>query len=270
MLKRDNEMNLKKSTLSIALATIFSTATSQAAVIDMDYNGLFTLLDPAGNSVGNTSLPYYDDPTWGYGVRTQISGTLQIDTDTGYGMATVNSFEYFSAGLAITSGIELKSIGGSLLIGNMLYSWNSNDISTQVVLDASGLFAALSGGLPSIGTTVDQAFCTASGACATPASDGISAGNYRIGPVPIATTSFNTTGQTGYGTILGQLSLGSDDGIGGSPMDNGPTSGFNANFDMTSLTVSNVSAVPLPAAAWLFGSGLLTLMGFSRRRKIGS
>jgi len=33
------------------------------------------------------------------------------------------------------------------------------------------------------------------------------------------------------------------------------------------LTVSSVSAVPLPAAAWLMGSGLLGLLGFSRKRR---
>jgi hypothetical protein len=33
-------------------------------------------------------------------------------------------------------------------------------------------------------------------------------------------------------------------------------------------TVSTPSAVPLPAAAWLFGSGLLGLIGVSRRKKL--
>jgi len=35
-------------------------------------------------------------------------------------------------------------------------------------------------------------------------------------------------------------------------------------FDKVQLTVS---AVPVPAAVWLFGSALIGLVGFSKRRK---
>jgi hypothetical protein len=31
-------------------------------------------------------------------------------------------------------------------------------------------------------------------------------------------------------------------------------------------SVENVSAVPVPAAAWLFGSGLIAIFGISRRK----
>ena len=40
---------------------------------------------------------------------------------------------------------------------------------------------------------------------------------------------------------------------------------FNGTTDLLRLSV--VSAVPVPAAAWLFGSGLLMLVGVSRRRQ---
>jgi hypothetical protein len=33
------------------------------------------------------------------------------------------------------------------------------------------------------------------------------------------------------------------------------------------VMVTNVAAVPVPAAAWLFGSGLLGLIGVARRRR---
>ena len=258
-------MNLKKSTLSMALAAILNTGTSQAAVIDMYYDGLFTMLDPGGIPLQNTTYPYYGDPTWGYGLRTQISGSMSFDTNTGAGTGTNQAFEFFSGGLAIFSDINFQSIGGGLMLGAMTFSWNGSDISTQIVLDGSGLFAEMP--TIAVGDTYDGATCAVSGACALPASDGIKKGKYPIGPVPIATSSFNTVGQNGFGTTLGMLSLGTDDGIGGSPMDNGPFSGYNANFDMTSVTVTNISTIPVPAAVWLFGSGLIGLVGVARRRK---
>ena len=49
------------------------------------------------------------------------------------------------------------------------------------------------------------------------------------------------------------------DGIRGYGMIDGPFPGFNANFDFT--------AVPVPAAVWLFGSGLVGLVGVARRRR---
>ncbi|WP_206609513.1 VPLPA-CTERM sorting domain-containing protein [Thiohalobacter thiocyanaticus] len=51
------------------------------------------------------------------------------------------------------------------------------------------------------------------------------------------------------------------DGIRGYGMIDGAFPNFNANFDF------EVAAVPVPAAVWLFGSGLLGLVGVARRRK---
>ena len=51
-----------------------------------------------------------------------------------------------------------------------------------------------------------------------------------------------------------------DDGIRGYQMPNGPFAGMNVVMDMTIVT-------PIPAAVWLFGSGLLMLMGVTRKRK---
>ena len=53
------------------------------------------------------------------------------------------------------------------------------------------------------------------------------------------------------------------DGILGGKMINGPFAGFSANFNM----VEAPAAVPVPAAVWLFGSGLVGLVGVARRKK---
>ena len=263
-------MCIKKTAISIALASLLHTGATQAVVIDMNFDGLFSMLDPAGTVHQNTSYPYYSDPTWGYGIRTQISGSLRFDTNTGKGSGTINPFEFFNAGPAVISGFEFQATGdgkggsGSLMLGNMMFSWRGENITTQIVLDASGFFAEL----PTIttGAVYDASSCNISGACATPASDNIKKSRYPIGPIPITTSSFNTTGQTGTTTTLGQLSLGTDDGIGGSPMDNGSYSLHNANFDITSITIPPIPT-PVPAAVWLFGSGLISLVGVARRRK---
>ena len=262
-------MNVKKATLSVAIATALglSVGASQAAVIDMDYTGLLTMLDPGELELGNTALPYYADITWGYGKRTQISGTMSVDTNMGTGTATMNPFAFFSGGLAVFSDMEIQAMGGGLMLANMVFAWNGSDWKTQVVLDASGLIGALATGLPPVGCVLDQNYCASTGACALPASDDIWNGRIPIGPVPIATSSYNVNGATGTSTTLGQLSLGADDGIGGSPMDNGPFSSYSINLDLTSLTFTAVSSVPVPAAVWLFGSGLVGLAGVARRRK---
>ena len=54
---------------------------------------------------------------------------------------------------------------------------------------------------------------------------------------------------------------GQPNGIRGLEMIDGAFPGFEANFDF------KVAAVPVPAAVWLFGSGLLGLVGVARRKK---
>ena len=52
----------------------------------------------------------------------------------------------------------------------------------------------------------------------------------------------------------------------GTPMANGPFKGSAPAFN-GSVVSTSVSAVPVPAAAWLMGSGLVGLAGVGRRRK---
>ena len=127
-------MHFKKSLLSAAVAATLAAAVSapaQADIIDMSYDGLFTMLDSAGAPVKNTSYPYYGDATWGYGLRTQISGTMSFDTATGAGTGTVNPFNFFNAGQAVASDVEFQSIGNGLMLGNMNFAWNAKNKTIQ-------------------------------------------------------------------------------------------------------------------------------------------
>lgn len=47
----------------------------------------------------------------------------------------------------------------------------------------------------------------------------------------------------------------------------GPISGSLEIYALSYLSTTEISTVPVPAAAWLFGSGLLGLIGIARRKK---
>jgi hypothetical protein len=47
------------------------------------------------------------------------------------------------------------------------------------------------------------------------------------------------------------------------PYGGGPFAGFNFNFNLH----GSMTVVPIPAAAWLFGSGLLGLVAMARRKR---
>jgi hypothetical protein len=265
-------MNLKKTALCAAMTVAMGiSATASADTVNVSYSGYFTLVDPGGSALQNGDA--VTPPMYGW--RTPVSGTMTFDTDTGAGSGTVAAFSFAAGGLAAATSITFQAIGdgagnaGPLILGNMGFNWSgSNGIPVSIVLDASGFFGALQGGL----TTSD----TISGVGVTAATEGQgfgAKGSYTLpmGAIPIATTTFNTTdiGTVALGTNpSGTLPL-TDDGIGGNPMGAGPFPGWNANFDITSLHVDSyiASVVPVPAAVWLFGSGLLGLVGVSRRKK---
>ena len=307
-------------TTSVAAVLLASVPTANAAVNYFNYDGIFTMLDAAGNILKNTSTT-----TKGVnGFQTPVNGTMAFDTATGAGTATLVPFDFFNGGTqAAAVGIKMQSVGdglgggGTLVMGNMLFNWDTtNGIPVSIVLDAAGFFTATAGMWGD--GDLDQADVALTGAI--PGSDGTYAdptwGYLGLGAAPMATTEYNTTNIAGCGnndgTCLGNDSSGqfpavldtqanpfkyaqddgfpaADQGIGGSPMMDGPFPNMSANFDILTLvptgqsttttieynctfvlgdTCAEVAAVPVPAAVWLFGSGLLGLVGVARRKKV--
>lgn len=272
-------MRLKKTALATALAmTMGVSPTASADTIDMSFTGLFTMLNPDGSIVANS------DSNLLLGLRTEMTGTATFNTDTGTGTGAFAPFSFFGNGVASTTSISFQAIGdgfgnpGALVLTNMCFYWGSNGcIPLSMAMDASGFFASVESGLE-----VSQ---TIAGIGAVPASNNASFfdQNIPIGAAPFVTTTWDTTdiGPNTLGTNpSGTLPLivdtvvntfvttGSETGIGGSPMVAGPFGGNSANFDFTSIHVDSIiSTVPVPATVWLFGSGLMGLIGIARRKK---
>jgi len=278
---------LKHKVLTAAIATALGVAIipqeSSALTREFNWTGWFTMLDSNGNPLDNTSIAR------GNKAQTAISGTLCYDdtggdgcdnlcaagqTNTNHGCLSIQPFDFFAnppSQPATATGTFFDAIGdgsggaGNLLLGNMLFDWNGTyGIPVSIVWDATGLLNAIAGGL------VPGDIVTGVGVA--PNSDGTysSSGYLNLGPVPVATTSWNVTntpacGLAGNSTTTagggclqvspsGMLPLVADTklnanksysgpnvyGVSGIPMWDGPFAGFNANFDVVSMTLTNI------------------------------
>jgi hypothetical protein len=180
------------------------------------------------------------------------------------------------------------------IIGTMLFSWNGGAHPVSIVLDGSGMFGQLgtasAPGPALIDFQTNGPSTTIAGVGALPATNGtdFDAGKnvktFPLGPSPLATKTTNTnsacagvaiTSQTAPYSIVTLPAFNScfptsADTIGGSPIPSGSFKDFNPNFDVTSVHLDSFvpsPVVPVPAAVWLFGSGLAGLAAIGRRRK---
>jgi hypothetical protein len=211
---------------------------------------------------------------------------MSFDTSTGAGVATVNTFMFF--GDAPGSGINTNPASAlgvtfqvidtvGTMVGSMLFSYNGVAHSVSIVLNAAGMF----GGPAALAATEGYDF-----------NPKAAVTTYPLGPIPAATTTFNTgagcdgltlatqvnayTINTNMANVFGTCAPGGSvfaDATPGDPMTSSGFSGWNANFDIMTVTTTSFvptptgPVVPVPAAVWLFGSGLLGLAGIARRKK---
>ncbi len=263
---KENKVILNKRVLTgICLAVASSIAS--ADIIGFDFTGRLVVAGPDGSIISNA----VDGNSSTY---TPIEASLTYDTVTGFGSSalsiTMDGADFLGAP-ATFHGITLDHIEGTNLInGNVLVDWNGNiDMSLHIEWDATGLFNAINIGLE-VGDTISGSTLikasppllldldgelegivapleTYDVGSATPYSDLLQLDpNNLQGPAPLAATS-------------NSLGLGAET----------PFEGVRGYFDIgsgNSLHVTSVSTVPVPAAVWLFGSGLLTLVGFARRK----
>jgi hypothetical protein len=230
-----------------------------------------------------------------YGNRTPVSGTLSFDTSTGAGVGTINSWMFFGdvpgsgPGTTVASypqGITFQTIDTlGTIVGSLLFSWNGLGHSVSIVLDGSGLFSSLSTLIAGGPTTSLSGVGALSATEGTDYNPKAAVTTYPLGPVPIATTTLNTgagcdaltlatqvnayTIVTNFANVSTCTTGMTDDGIGGDPMTSTAISGYNQIYDITSIHFESFvqTPVPVPAAVWLFGSGLLGLIGLARRKR---
>jgi len=254
---------ISRKTICVGLCLL--PATSQASIINFDFTGRLIVADSLGGVMYNNGLAYTD-----------ISASLTFDTVTGVGgnsasnalSITMNGADFFGAPPTFHDVSMTRQGTSNLIDGVILVDWNGNyDMPLYIEWDATGLFNAVDLGLQTgdvlSGTNLyydtngngvyDLGIDTyrADIGSAIPYSDTLTGplpaffGGGGGGPAPMAAT-VNSIGLT-----------------------TGPFPGIKGYFDIgtgNSIHITSVSAVPVPAAVWLFGSGLLGLIGVARRK----
>lgn len=273
---------MKKSLLAFTVAAALGATSAQADVYDFSGVGFFTMIDAAGAVLPNPSAAGAPGGDL-FGVHTPLTGlSMSFDTATGSGSGVVDTFSYGGTPASAHS-ITMQAIGdglggpGTKILGSMLFDYGTNvNIPVYLIADGAGIFSAIGGGLAvndvvtgGVASSVDAVIAASAYAPLVPA----------WGAIPFAMTTLdviqdgdaaNACGTTGgTGALIGNGMPLCDDGVSGVRMATAPFPGYQANFDMTSMTVTNITVapVPVPAAVWLFGSGLLGLVGVARRRK---
>lgn len=273
-----------KTTIVAAMGAGFvASPTAQAAVTSYDFNAVLTKLA----SQGSATYPNAGRPipiikgTDQY--QSHLTGTLMFDTTSGTGTAVFEPFQFDHYSLAEITDYTMQAIGdgvggtGTLMLTNFLVdAYLVTDMPVSMIHDAAGFLAGeltaggVNSAMPASDGTIFENFYT----------DG-STGRFSLGPAPIATTAWNTTNDAGcfFENCLGVAASGAlplifDDesntfdntantggAVGGSPVQDGRYITQNVNLDFTSMTV-----VPIPASVWLFGSGILGLIGIARKK----
>lgn len=274
-------MNMKKSIVASSIALALGSAGAHAGVAPNVYGAFtwstdsanFTMLNPFGNTVGgtnNVSMTWNGDAftaSSDYTGPGSVSNVTANSTTAFFGYQwTAHDIQVFAPGsysfdTALgagnpEAGILNVTVPAGQMGMHMLFDWNGNlNIDVFVVAAPSSVFGA------GIGRATTNTY---------------SGGNNCDGKGTVSIINclydgkdFGSAGKPA-GSHVWMLATvdGNGDGLMGIPMaPGGPFAGFNAGFNADLSPTPKPNAVPVPAAVWLFGSGLLGLVGVGRRKK---
>jgi len=201
------------------------------------------------NVTATSTAPFFGHSWTAHDIQVFVPGSYSFDTTIGGGNPEI--------------GMLNATVGAGQIGMHMLFDWNGNlNIDVFVVANPGSVFGA--GLLYSTQTNSKGQFKCDSSFTGTIVKNCL----FDSGP-------YGSAGQPVKNQVWMLASGDPDgDGVNGMPMaPNGPFAGFNANFQANMGAIADVSdvpvasAVPVPAAVWLFGSGLIGLVGVARRKK---
>jgi hypothetical protein len=203
-----------------------------------DYAGLGS----AANVTASSTTPFLGHAWTAHDIQMFLPGSYSFDVTLGGGNPE--------------TGILSETVGAGQLGMHMLFDWNANlNIDIFVVFAQNSIFG--SGLLYSTQQDINGWYQTCdAGFSGTVTKNCLyDGGNFGSAGAPVKNQVWMLASADGNG-----------DGVMGIPMmPGGPFQGFSFNFN-ANLTATP-DPIPIPAAVWLFGSGLLGLVGVARRRK---
>lgn len=276
---------LMRDLATLLVASIFFSMPVSAVPITFDWDGQFTVQDDGGYIWTNIDGS----------IQTVVEGTFTFDPvnpDLSEMSVSVVPFSFATNGDPDTTltNIYMEELDYNLLYGGFGVDWcgdpaafepggNCFSMYMGVVWDVTGLREAIDftpGGLQ-VGDVISGDMVLRDDIIiqginsATPAVNGAelsyNSGDYLyVGPTPMATTSHDYYPEAIFGP--GAYIDNGDDGIGGMILENKPGPYASLSLDIgggNSMTV--IETVPVPAAVWLFSTGLIGLVGVARLKK---
>lgn len=200
-----------------------------------DYTGLGSVANVTATS---TQTAFFGHNWTAHDIQIFVPGSYSFNVQLGSGNPE--------------TGMLNMNVGAGQMGMHMLFDWNGNyNIDVAMVFDLNSVFG--SGLLYSTQTNSKGNYKCDSGFTGTIVKNCLyDGGPYGSAGAPVKDQVWMLASADGNG-----------DGVMGIPMaQGGPFGGFNWNFSAFAPT-----AVPVPAAAWLFGTGLMGLAAAARRRK---